>query len=228
MRQRNNEMNHFVYGAAHDLKAPLRTIIQISGHILRDLEPQMNTSQKESVDLLRQRADRMNRLIDDLLAYWQADQSRTYECNFAITAYELIDDVLCLIDAVDGCVIVDESLKNVEIMRSPMHQIMLNLIGNAIKHSQKENLKIRIEVEDAGECYRFFVADNGCGIADQYKEKVFEPFETLRSQDDVEGSGLGLSLVERVVQRHKGHISATDTPGGGATFVLMWPKKQTF
>lgn len=228
MRQRNDEMNYFVYGAAHDLKAPLRAIMQISDRLARDLDAKLDKGQNEALCLLNARAGRMSRLIDDLLAYWQADQLKCYEHNFELTAYELIEDIRALLDVSNGSIIPDPGLRQVTVMQNPMRQIMLNLIGNAVKHCPRRNLKIRIWAADTGENYRFFVSDNGPGIPDQYKEKIFKPFETLRSRDDVEGSGLGLSLVRRIAERQKGRIYVADTPDGGATFVLIWPKNQAY
>lgn len=228
MRQRNDEMNYFVYGAAHDLKAPLRAIMQISDRLACDLALRLDKDQNEALCLLNARAGRMSRLIDDLLAYWQADQLKCYEHNFKLTAYELIEDIRALLDVDEECIAPDPGLRKVTVMQNPMRQIMLNLIGNAVKHSHRQNLKIRIWADDSGENYRFFVSDNGPGIPDQYKEKVFKPFETLRSRDDVEGSGLGLSLVKRIAERQKGRVYVTDTPEGGATFVLIWPKNQAY
>jgi signal transduction histidine kinase len=105
-----------------------------------------------------------------------------------------------------------------------LQQVFQNLISNAIKHGQRPDLRIAVGWADAGECYEFTVRDNGQGIAPQYHEKVFVIFQTLAPRDKVEGTGLGLSLVKKIVELHGGRIWIESDEGAGACFHFTWPK----
>lgn len=225
LEKKNAEMTCFVYGAAHDLKAPLRAVTQANDRLYDALKYTINAEQEEDFMLLRQRAERMTRLIDDLLAYWQAGQSVQYGHNYTIDMGSLVRDVASLLSLPSGfSVVVDPMLESVHVRHMPLRQIMMNLIGNAVKHHGGDKGSIKISVIDEGWFYRFCIADDGQGVPDAYKEKIFEPFEMLRSRDDVEGSGLGLSLVKKILNRQKCEIYVTDVPQGGAAFYFTWPK----
>jgi signal transduction histidine kinase len=227
LEKKNAEMTCFVYGAAHDLKAPLRAIMQISERLTAELQPVIQDNHREDFLLLQQRARRMSTLIDDLLAYWQAGQSVEYTHNYTVDIYALTQDVITLLAPPPTFTfIIDPQLKRMIVRCMPMRQVMMNLIGNAIKHHGKRQGIIRINGADAGDFYTISVADDGQGVPAEYKQKIFEPFETLQSRDDVEGSGLGLSLVKRIVEKQRASIHVADAPGGGAVFHFTWPKKR--
>jgi signal transduction histidine kinase len=106
----------------------------------------------------------------------------------------------------------------------PLQQVFMNLIGNAIKHAGADSPRISIEWEDAGPFYEFTVRDNGQGIAPQYHERIFGIFQTLEARDKVEGTGIGLSVVQKIVEAKGGRVWVESDVGKGARFRFLWPK----
>jgi signal transduction histidine kinase len=111
--------------------------------------------------------------------------------------------------------------------RVPLQQVFLNLIGNAMKHAGKTDPEIDISWRDDGSMVEFAVRDNGQGIAPQYHERIFGIFQTLEARDKVEGAGIGLSVVKKIVEAKQGRVWVESEPGKGATFRFEWPKRET-
>ncbi len=229
LKEQNEELSCFVYGAAHDLKAPLRAIDHIARQLEKELSPYMSAEQKDDMTLLQQRVGRLARLVDDLLEYWQAGKSWIKPHSPMIDAFSLVRDCQQMISPPAGFTVkIDPALARIKVFQLPLQQVMVNLIDNAIKHHDKNEGIIAITATEELTQYVFVVSDNGPGIAPAYREKIFETFETLKSRDEVEGSGLGLSLVKRIVARQGGSVEVRETPGGGSTFLFSWPKRQIF
>jgi signal transduction histidine kinase len=108
--------------------------------------------------------------------------------------------------------------------RTPLQQVFMNLISNAIKYNRRPGATIDVTVRDSGSMYAFSVADNGPGIEAQYHERIFGIFQTLESRDRVEGTGIGLSVVKKTVELNGGSIRVESSLGKGATFTFEWPK----
>ena len=106
----------------------------------------------------------------------------------------------------------------------PLQQVFMNLLGNAIKHAGADNPRVDIEWEDAGPFYEFSVKDNGRGIAPQYHERIFGIFQTLEARDKVEGTGIGLSVVQKIVEAKGGRVWVESDVGKGSKFRFLWPK----
>jgi len=106
----------------------------------------------------------------------------------------------------------------------PLQQVFMNLLGNALKHTGKDNPAIEVSWADAGPFYEFTVRDNGQGIAPQYHERIFGIFQTLEARDKVEGTGIGLSVVEKIVEAKGGRVWVDSEVGKGARFKFLWPK----
>lgn len=229
LQDQNEELSVFVYGAAHDLKAPLRAIEQIAGRLQGELADIATDDQQASMLLLQQRAKRASRLVDDLLEYWQAGKSWIKQHSHMTNAYHLVQECVQIISPPPAFqLLLDPSLEQARVFHLPLQQVMINLIGNAVKHHHKKSGVISIRMREEKNHYLFFISDDGPGVPDDYKEKIFETFEVLKSRDDVEGSGLGLSLVKRIVTRQGGEVFVKDAVGGGSIFVFSWPKKQVF
>jgi signal transduction histidine kinase len=111
--------------------------------------------------------------------------------------------------------------------RVPLQQVFMNLLGNAIKHAGATNPLIEVQWSDAGPFVEFTVRDNGPGIAPQYHERIFGIFQTLEARDKVEGTGIGLSVVQKIVEAKGGKVWVESEPGKGARFKFMWPKTET-
>ncbi|MCB0638513.1 MAG: hypothetical protein KDC54_17910, partial [Lewinella sp.] len=138
---------------------------------------------------------------------------------------ELLLDVIEVSAPPEGFRIdVPAALPAITSARSPLRQIFLNLVGNAVKHHDKDRGHIRITWEDAGPLIAFSVTDDGPGIAPEHHEDIFTLFQTIKRRDEVEGSGMGLSIVKKILYHHGGTIRVASEEGKGTTFTFTWPK----
>lgn len=224
LEERNRELDQFAYVTSHDLKAPLRGIANLSQWIEEDLGTSVTADIRKQLELLRGRVHRMEGLIDGILQYSRI--GRTKSTVEYVDVNELVADVVDLLAPPETVTIaVEPDLPAVRTERLYLQQVFQNLISNALKHGGRQDLRIDIGCADAGGFYQFSVADNGPGIAAQYHDKVFVIFQTLASRDKVEGTGLGLSLVKKIVELHGGRVWLESSEGAGATFFFTWPKQ---
>jgi signal transduction histidine kinase len=110
--------------------------------------------------------------------------------------------------------------------RTPLQQVFLNLIGNALKHAKRSDPQVLVRCKDTGEAFEFAVSDNGPGIAPEYHERIWQIFQTLEPRDTVEGTGVGLSVVKKIVESKGGQAWVESSQGSGATFYFTWPKTE--
>lgn len=223
----NRELGEFAYAASHDLKAPLRVIDNASKWIEEDLREHLSGETRENMDLLRGRVFRMERLLDDLLDYSRIGRVADERYTESISAQALIDDILALLSPPATVrVTTAPALAGIRIHRMPLQQIMMNLIGNAIKHHDKKNIRIDVKGEERAAYYVFAVSDDGPGIPAQFHEKIFKMFQTLKPRDQVEGSGMGLAMVRKHIELAGGTLELQSVEGAGSTFRFTWPKSQ--
>lgn len=219
----NQELDQFAYVASHDLKAPLRGIANLSQWIEEDLGERLSGENKSQMELLRGRVHRMEALIDGILQYSRA--GRTKARPEEIDTGALVRDVIELMAPPAGLRIeIDPDMPRVRAEKVPLQQVFMNLIGNAMKHAGEVNPLIQVGTEDAGPFYEFSVRDNGRGIAPQYHERIFGIFQTLEARDKVEGTGIGLSVVQKIVEAKGGRVWVESDAGKGARFKFLWPK----
>ncbi|MGB9151718.1 MAG: PAS domain S-box protein [Alphaproteobacteria bacterium] len=221
----NLELDAFAFAASHDLKAPLRVIHNASKWIEEDLAENLTGEVRENMTLLRSRVQRMDKLLDDLLAYSRIGRETDDRQAEEISGAALMENIHGLIAPPEGF-IVDSciTLAGIQVFRMPLQQILINLISNAIKHHDKKEGRIEISVEDLGAKFRFSVKDDGPGIPVEYHEKIFKMFQTLKPRDQVEGSGMGLALVRKHVEMAGGEVKLKSAIGQGSTFTFTWPK----
>jgi light-regulated signal transduction histidine kinase (bacteriophytochrome) len=225
LEQSNRELDQFAYVASHDLKAPLRGIANLSTWIAEDLGDRLTDESREHVRLLQGRVHRMEALIDGILAYSRAARVRT--------APELIDTGALVREVIEllapaGDVVIDvpSDMPTIDAERVPLQQVFMNLISNAVKYTRVERPDVRIQVgwRAGRESYEFFVRDNGPGIAPEYHERVWGIFQTLQARDKVEGTGIGLAVVKRIIESRGGSVWLESSPGNGSTFGFSWPR----
>jgi len=223
LERSNGELDAFAYAASHDLRAPLRGIANLAQWIEEDLQDRIGDDTREMLALMRTRMHRMEALIEGLLEYSRAGRVR-HDVE-SIDTGRVVDEAVDLLSPPDGAsVTVAGDLPTVIGEHLPLQQVFLNLIGNAIKHANRADPEIRISVKDAGDFYEFAIADNGPGIAPQFQDRIWGIFQTLEPRDKVEGTGIGLALVKKLVESQGGQVWVESTPGSGATFRFLWHK----
>jgi two-component system CheB/CheR fusion protein len=220
----NRELDQFAYVASHDLKAPLRAISNLANWVMEDAAAMLPPSSKGHLDKLRSRASRMERLLDDLLAYSRAGR-HLHQPEWVDTE-DLVRGIQLFLLLPAGFVIrLQTAMPKLFTERVPLETVLRNLIGNAVKHHHRpEEGVVRISVQDEGDHVTFSVTDNGPGIAPQHHERIFQLFQSLKPRDQVEGSGMGLAIVKKIVESQGGRIEIVSDQGQGATFRFTWPK----
>lgn len=220
----NTDLEEFAYAASHDLRAPLRAIANLSEWIEEDLGDDLPDSSQHNLTLLRNRVHRMQQLIDDLLTYSRV--TRTTGQAESINLSLLIDDIVLLINPPQRFTIeYSDDLPTIDAPRAPLEQVLMNLVANAVKHHDRAAGHVRIDVTRRGREYEFAVADDGPGIDPEHYERIFKMFATLQSRDQREGSGMGLALVKKLVERLGGRIWVTENQPRGCVFHFTWPKQ---
>lgn len=226
LRMANKELEQFAYVASHDLQEPLRTISNFVGLIAKKYKNKIDTNANEYISFIVKATVKMRNLIKDLLDLSRIGREVVFkpiDCN------ELIKDVLSEMEAS-----ILESHAKIRFGPLPVilgNQLEIkllfqNLISNAIKFRNKNQVaEITITVEEKENEFLFAIKDNGIGIEEQYKEKIFIIFQRLHTSDEYPGTGIGLATCKKIVIRHKGNIWVESEPGHGSTFYFTIPKQ---
>jgi len=224
----NAELQQFAYVASHDLQEPLRMIGSYTQLLERRYGDKLDSDAREFMAFIVEGATRMKQLIEDLLAYSRVG-TRGKELR-PVQAQSALDRALVNLRASvesSGAQITHDALPEVSGDDTQLTQLFQNLIGNAIKfRKQDEPLRVHVGVQDAGEDWRFTVSDNGIGIEPQYFERIFMVFQRLHTRDEYPGTGIGLAICKKVVDRHRGRIWVESAHGEGSTFIFTLPKIQ--
>lgn len=223
----NEDLEKFAYVASHDLKSPLRSIDQLASWIQEDLGENIDKESKENMQLLRGRVKRLYKLLDDLLEYSRIGREMEGLDNPLMDCSEMIDDISQML-AVPATMKItcDKTLDSVRIRKMPLHQVLYNLINNSIKHHHKKEGNIAIRLEEDPDFYVFSVTDDGPGIPPEFQDKVFKMFHTLKPRDKVEGSGMGLAMVKKIVNNAGGIVTLKSDNQKGTTITFTWPKME--
>jgi PAS domain S-box-containing protein len=219
------ELDQFAYVASHDLKAPLRGIANLAQWIQDDTGEQLGAESTEHMRLLQGRVHRMEALIDGILTYSRA--GRMLNSPERVDTGALVREVIELLaPPAEVTIEVPSQMPAVNAERVPLQQVFLNLIGNAVKHSriERSDVIVRIDWRDLGDAFEFSVSDNGPGIDPEYHERIWGIFQTLAPRDKVEGTGIGLSVVRKIVETRGGSTSVESSRKHGSTFRFIWPK----
>ena len=236
LKRANEQLDQFAYVTSHDLRRPLRGIANLSTWIEEDMGERFTPEAHQQMELLRGRVHRMEAMINGILEYSRAGRVRVPPEKIDVA--QLLAEVVDLLDPpANFTVDVAAGMPEIFGQRLRLQQVFQNLIGNAIKHHDagkdpaKPRGTVRVRCRDAGAgperaggfC-EFEVADDGPGIERQYHDKIFVIFQTLQSRDKVEGTGVGLALVKKIVESEGGTISVDSAPGAGTTFRFTWPR----
>lgn len=220
----NNELEAFSYSVSHDLRTPLRAMSGYAQMVKEMYENALDDNGKRLLNNIVLNAGNMGRLIDDLLAFSRLSRKDIahQQVNMINLVKECVDELL----PAGSKVKIDVAYLPVSSADPAMiKQVWLNLIGNSIKYSStKEQPIISIGSKKLPQEYVFFVKDNGVGFDMKYADKLFGVFQRLHGQTDFEGTGIGLALVKRIVEKHNGRVWAESTEGEGATFYFSLPQ----
>ncbi len=224
LERSNRELDQFAYVASHDLKAPLRGIANLTQWIEEDLGDLVTGESLEHLRLLRGRVHRMEALIDGILAYASAGRQREDAVRLD-TAALVAETVELIAPHSEATVSVERPMPVVVSERVPLQQVFMNLIGNAIKYGQRPDLKVTVSGVPDGDFVRFDVVDNGPGIDPRFHDRIWQIFQTLKPRDEIEGTGIGLSVVQKLVETRGGRAWVTSELGIGSTFSFTWPQQ---
>lgn len=226
LERSNEELEQFAYVASHDLKAPLRGIDNLVTWIEEDLDETLAGETRGNMELLKSRVRRLESLLDDLLAYSRA--GRGGGKPESVDTRKLVEELSALVSPPEGFKITaSETLPTLETLRAPLTQIFQNLFANAIKHHPNPSTgTFAVGASQDGDFTRFVATDNGPGIPEQFRERVFGMFQTLRPRDEVEGSGMGLAIVKKLVANNGGRVWLETAEGGqGLAVHFTWSDK---
>lgn len=223
LEKRNQELDQFAYVISHDLKAPLRAISNLSLWLEEDLADKLSEDTQHQMNLLRGRVHRMENLINGILEYSRVGRLKTEVESVSVEAI-LTDVVDSLAPPPSFTIEIGSGMPMLKTSRLLLQQVFSNLISNAIKHHNRPDGCIKVAVQEKKEFYEFSVSDDGPGIAPQYHERVFVIFQTLQSRDTTENTGIGLSLVKKIVETEGGSISIESQEGQGTIIRFTWPK----
>lgn len=220
LERSNTELEHFAYIASHDLQEPLRTVQSYLQLIKRRYGSKLDQDAEEFMAFAVEGATRMRQLIEDLLTYARvASRAKPLE----VTAVgDVVDEVVKSLEVrlkEKDAVIEKDDLPTVMADRRQLGQLLQNLIANAVKFQQKGSTpRVRIAAEKKGDEWIVSVKDNGIGIKPEYQEKIFVLFQRLHSREEYDGTGVGLAVCKKIVERHGGRIWVKSQLGEGATF----------
>lgn len=223
LERANKELEDFAYITSHDLKAPLRAIGSLTDWIQSDNHEKLGDEGKQYLKLLKNRVHRMNELIEGILGYSRVGRAKGR--SEQVDMNTLMQEVMELVHVPDHIkVTVQEGLPALMTQKTYPVQVFENLISNAVKYCDKEVGTVEVGVDELPRFWKFHVRDNGVGINPLYHERIFEIFQTLKSRDEVEGTGIGLTIVKKIVTHVGGEIWLESEPGQGSTFYFTWPK----
>ena len=211
---RNQELSEYAHMVSHDLKSPLRSIDTLTTWLRDDYSDKFDNNGKEQVKLIRNSVEKMDTLINGILEYStiNKNQIETYDVNLN----NVLDDILNIIHIPNHITIIKNELPVILGDKYRLQQLFQNLIVNAIAYNDKTQGEIEIGTKDSGEFWEFFVKDNGKGIEEVYFDKIFKTFESLES--NMNSTGIGLSIVKKIVVLYQGKIWLESLPKIGTTF----------
>lgn len=228
LEQSNRDLQEFAYIASHDLQEPLRKVLAFGDRLASKYGDLLDETGRDYLKRMRDASQRMQTLINDLLSFSRVStRAQPFtDVDLNLLAQEVVSDLEFQIDRTHGYVVID-LLPTIEADPTQMHQLFQNLITNALKFHRDDTpptIHVSADTQDSTCQIRFI--DNGIGFEVQYLDRIFKPFQRLHSRQEYEGSGMGLAICRRIVERHGGEITAVSTPGEGSTFIVTLPIDQ--
>lgn len=224
----NAELERFAYVASHDLQEPLRTVNMFLELLERKYSDRLDDNGRRYITTVKRAADRMKNLIQDLLQYARIGnlntEVRTIDCNALVAS---VVEAFQKAISEKGAQIVVHDLPTIKGEDSMMFVLFQNLIGNGLKYNSSPQPMVEVGCHEENNNWVFFVKDNGIGIEEAYFEKIFVIFQRLHKKDEFSGTGIGLAICKRIVERHRGKIWLESGPGGTTFFFSISKKLKT-
>jgi len=225
LQRSNTELEQLAYVASHDMQEPLRMVASYLQLVAQRYHGQLDADADEFIGYAVDGAKRMQALINDLLAYSRVGtKARPFEPTSIADVLETVKTQLRLSIEESNAHITHDDLPTVMGDRSQLVQLFQNLLGNAIKFRRGDLPRVHISVEPVEAGWRFGVRDNGIGIAPEYFERIFVLFQRLHARREYPGTGIGLAVCKRIVERHGGQITVESQLGEGSTFSFILPR----
>ncbi|MCH2195783.1 ATP-binding protein [Kordia sp.] len=219
---KNKDLEEFAYIVSNDLKRPLRNIYTLTDWLSEDEDEQLNTEAMKSLQQIKNQVTQMDLLVEGILNYsLQAEPNQDMK---EINVHTLVKRIVNALSEDHISISIKRKLPRLFFNESQMQQVFVNLLQNAIKHNDKENIEVFIDYEVNKLRHKFFIKDNGPGIHPKYHGKIFELFQKLQVDTDGEAIGIGLALVKKIIERNEGTIDIKSDEGQGATFIFTIPK----
>ncbi len=225
LERSNEELQRFAYVASHDLQEPLRSIVSFSQLLERRCRPELGTEATEYLDFIIEGGLRMQSLITDLLSFSRVTTmgKPLVKTDAGAVLGEVLHDLVGAIEA-EGATVEAGPMPRVLADPAQLAQVFTNLVGNALKYRRPDVPPvIRVSAEREGRLWRFAVSDNGIGIEPEYFDRIFVLFQRLHTRDAYPGTGIGLAVVKKIVERHGGSVRVESSPGVGSTFSFTLP-----
>ena len=221
----NKELRDFASIVSHDLKAPLRGIKSLATWILDDCSDKLGKQANEQMNLLLHRVEKMHNLIEGVLQYSRAGRSeeQAVQVNLDTFLPEAIDMIA---PPENISITIENTMPVIECAETHIMQLFQNLLNNAIKYMDKPKGQIKVGCNEQDGFWKFSIADNGPGIEEKYFEKIFKMFQVLSASEDVESTGVGLTVAKKIVEFYGGNIWVESEIGKGSTFFFTLPKQR--
>lgn len=217
----NAALDEFAHAVSHDLKAPLRAILEYAELIERDAGPVLSEELRGYLERVTVLSHKMRRMIDAVLEY--ARVGRVTSVRERADSGEVLREVVEFLAPPDDVTIeLAPDLPTFDMERVPFEQVFRNLLANAVKYRRASGARVAVSAVDEADSWRFEVADNGPGISPGQQSRIWGLFQT---SDPRESTGIGLALVKRIAEAQGGRVSVESTPGEGACFAVTWPKR---
>ncbi len=227
LERSNRELEQFAYVASHDLQEPLRMVSSYLKLLERRSKDKLDSEAQEFIDFAVDGSTRMAAMIQALLTYSRVGtRGKPFEPTESEDILRKALSNLQIAIEEKGAVVTHDPLPTIVADSTQMLQLFQNLIGNGLKFQDNKRPEVHVSVEDRGEDWVFSFRDNGIGIDPKYKERIFVIFERLHGKGEYKGTGIGLAVCKKIVERHGGRIWVDSTPGNGATFYFTMPKER--
>jgi signal transduction histidine kinase len=223
LKEINKQLDEFVYIVSHDLKAPLRGLSSISSFLEDELGNDMKPEVAELLGLIKKRTAWMQNLISSILHY--SRMSNSCAVKEEVNLKELINSIIEMVDPPESFKFeVADNMPVLHAEKIKIHEVFQNLISNGIKYNNKENGLIRIGFFEYPDHYDFYVQDNGQGIKPEHFERIFGIFQTLSPKENTDSTGIGLTIVKKIVEQQGGKVTLSSEYGEGTKFTFTWKK----